>query len=282
MILKRTITALALAPILLLVVVAGEPWYSLVVVAAVVVAHIELNHLVRAMGWPVPLALQLTTGLAPQAAVLLDLGETGLAAAVTLAAVLPPVVALARHNTSSSRAGLWSFATLSALYMGWLPIHFLLLYRAHTAASQPLWQWIPSALPSGPRWILLTLLATWCSDIFAYVLGRTLGRSAVAPAISPGKTWEGTAGGAVACALVVYPLAILLGLPVAALEGATLGLAIALIGQLGDLVESSLKRAAGVKDSGFLLPGHGGLLDRIDSLLFTVVFMYYYVVWLKV
>ena len=116
-----------------------------------------------------------------------------------------------------------------------------------------------------PVWLLLAIITTWAADVGAYVFGSLWGRRKIAPRISPGKTWEGTFGGFGAAALAVLGVAALFGLgrPGAAVFAVTIGP----VAFLGDLLESWVKRRAGVKDSGTLLPGHGGMLDRIDSLL---------------
>lgn len=114
-------------------------------------------------------------------------------------------------------------------------------------------------------WLLLAIGATWAADVGAYAVGSTWGRRRIAPRLSPGKTWEGTFGGFGAAALAVLGIAALFGLgrPEAAAAAVTIGP----VAFAGDLLESWLKRRAGVKDSGTVFPGHGGMLDRIDSLI---------------
>ena len=116
-----------------------------------------------------------------------------------------------------------------------------------------------------PPWLLLAIGATWAADVGAYVVGSLGGRRRIVPRLSPGKTWEGTFGGFAAASIAVLGIAALFGLgrPAAAVAAVTIGPA----AFAGDLLESWLKRRAGVKDSGTLLPGHGGMLDRIDSLV---------------
>ncbi|GAB6157603.1 phosphatidate cytidylyltransferase [Desulfotomaculum varum] len=129
-------------------------------------------------------------------------------------------------------------------------------------------------LPGGLAWLLLILTTTWASDTFAYFVGRAMGRHKLAPLLSPKKTIEGAVGGIAGAALTAYLLAQFMpGLPVqpVVLLGALVGAA----SLLGDLFESALKRQAGVKDSGHLIPGHGGILDRFDSLLITTPLVYY-------
>jgi phosphatidate cytidylyltransferase len=153
----------------------------------------------------------------------------------------------------------WALTLAGASYLGWLSAYFIVL----------------RALPSGLNWMLLTLAAVWSCDSIAYVSGRAWGRHAFFPNVSPHKTWEGAAAGFVGGTLVVSLLGFVLGLPIVWAAG--LGMVASLATIFGDLVESLIKRQMGVKDSGGLVPGHGGMLDRIDSLLFTVVFVYYYV-----
>lgn len=116
-----------------------------------------------------------------------------------------------------------------------------------------------------PVWLLLTIISTWAADVAAYLVGSAVGRRRIAPSISPGKTLEGTIAGFVACALAVLAVAAAFGLPRAPVVIVAIGLGP--VGLAGDLLESFVKRRAGVKDSGAILPGHGGLLDRLDSLV---------------
>jgi phosphatidate cytidylyltransferase len=116
-----------------------------------------------------------------------------------------------------------------------------------------------------PVWLLLAIVPTWAADVAAYLAGARWGRRRLAPRVSPGKTWEGTLVGFAAAAIAVLGVAALFGLP--RLPSAIAAITIGPVGLAGDLAESALKRRAGVKDSGTLLPGHGGVLDRIDSLV---------------
>jgi len=129
-------------------------------------------------------------------------------------------------------------------------------------------------LPQGEWFLLFLLLVTWAADTGAYYVGRRFGKHKLAPIVSPGKTWEGAAAsGATGTLLgaIYLPLVIPgLGIPLACLIALVANAA----GQVGDLAESALKRGAGVKDSGTILPGHGGVLDRLDSTMFTIPVLY--------
>ncbi len=125
------------------------------------------------------------------------------------------------------------------------------------------------AEPDGPRRILVFVLVTIVSDIGGYAFGATLGKHPMAPALSPKKSWEGFGGSVLSC-VVTGVLAVVLLLDGAWWVGVVLGVAVACFATMGDLAESTLKRDLGIKDMGSILPGHGGLMDRLDSLVMTL------------
>jgi phosphatidate cytidylyltransferase len=120
------------------------------------------------------------------------------------------------------------------------------------------------SVPLGHELAMTVLAIVWAADVGAYTFGRWLGRVKLAPAVSPGKTWEGVTGGVLAAAAASWVAALWLGLPGGAMVG--IGIATALVSVVGDLCVSVFKRNVGLKDTGTLLPGHGGVMDRIDSL----------------
>lgn len=126
--------------------------------------------------------------------------------------------------------------------------------------------------------VLLTLFLVWASDIFAYYVGKAVGRHPLAPEISPNKTWEGSIGGVVAALVVAVGFKLTVGAFLPWLHLLGLVLICGGIGQLGDLAESQLKRATAVKDSSTILPGHGGLLDRFDAMVVAAPLVYFYLV----
>ncbi len=128
----------------------------------------------------------------------------------------------------------------------------------------------------GPRLLLFALVITWAGDTAAYFVGRAMGKHPLAPHISPKKTWEGSVGSMVGSLLVAWVFSYWIRIPLGHLVAmAVIG---NVAGQMGDLLESAYKRSAGVKDSGGLLPGHGGVLDRIDALILCIPVIWYYVV----
>jgi phosphatidate cytidylyltransferase len=128
----------------------------------------------------------------------------------------------------------------------------------------------------GPILLLFALAITWAADTTAYFVGRAIGKHPLAPHISPKKTWEGSAGGILGSLLIAYAFHPWLPIPIPHLLA--MGAAGNIAGQMGDLLESACKRSAGVKDSGHLLPGHGGILDRIDALILAIPVIWYYLV----
>ena len=153
---------------------------------------------------------------------------------------------------------------LAVLYVGVLGAHWPLLRN----------------LVDGQRWLVVAFAATFATDSGAYAVGRLIGRHQLAPALSPEKTWEGGAGGLAAGAAVAVVAVVALDLNPGAGATAAVALALPVAAIAGDLLESAIKRRAEVKDMSSLIPGHGGLLDRMDSLLLTGPLLYWLVRWL--
>jgi phosphatidate cytidylyltransferase len=166
----------------------------------------------------------------------------------------------------------WALTLAISIYLGWSMSCFLLL-RGYAMSAMRFVPGFSIYLPRSVWWLLVVLLGVWGFDSAAFFSGRYLGRHRLAPHISPGKTWEGVFGGLVlsivaALLLTVIPLGVPWYLAV------VLGVLIGAFAVLGDLAESLIKRQTHVKDSGQFMPGHGGLLDRIDSLLFAIIVVY--------
>ena len=137
--------------------------------------------------------------------------------------------------------------------------------------------WGLRLLPDGTTWVWVALFSTWGADTFAYFVGRTFGKHKFFPRLSPKKTWEGVFGGLLGGIVGGVLVSVFSALPLS--QAIVIGMIVAVLDPFGDLSISMMKRYAGVKDSSHLFPGHGGMLDRIDSVLFAVILVYYYVNW---
>ena len=180
--------------------------------------------------------------------------------------LLVPLAAALAVALQPWRAARWPglvWWAVAVLYLGALGGHWLLL----------------RGLPDGGQWVAVAFAVTFATDTGAYAVGRLIGRHRLAPLISPSKTWEGFAGGLVAGAAGAVAATALLDLDLGAGALVAIALALPLAAAAGDLLESAIKRRAEVKDMSALLPGHGGLLDRMDSLLLTGPLLYWLVRW---
>lgn len=273
--LQRILSSIVLLPIIALIVWWGEPLVSATVILIAVIALHELFGLFRSGGYqPRRSAGYLSVSMFVIAAALrarVGLDWTGLALVTSIIASLS--VELPRRNRQHELLH-WSLTLSGATYIGWTLAHFVLL-RAIEAPLNP-GGWLSFLrLEPGAAWIVFVLAITFLSDTGAYFTGRLLGQHRMAPYISPKKSWEGAIGGLVSATLTGVLLVYLLGLPIPLWIGALLGCVGSIAGQAGDLAESLIKRQVDIKDSGRIIPGHGGILDRIDSLLFTAPVLYY-------
>jgi phosphatidate cytidylyltransferase len=267
---QRTLSAAVLVPPLLVVLVLGGWWISALVALVTVLAALELFELLRAAGYPTLRILGAIVALALVVDAALPATLEGSGALIVAAGVL--LIAVASFVLPDPRDGLvtWAGTTFGALYVGLLAF---VVRLGHAAPP------VPSGAPLAPLsgeqgWILLLVLGVWAFDTGAYFAGRQFGRRRFLTHISPSKTYAGLIGGLVAVSVVVAAMLVGLGEP--PVRALVLGPLIGLAAQAGDLAESLVKRAARAKDSGSLIPGHGGVLDRIDSFLFAapVVLLY--------
>ncbi len=258
----RALSALILVPPLVVALLLGVPAIAAVLVVAAALGALEVFRLLEQAGYPsLPLfgtalavALVLEAALAPG-------GEKGLLL-VAVGMVLAGVGAFGRKDPRDGLVA-WVATVFGGVYVGLIAF---VLQVANDAPAVP-----PDAplhvVSAAQGWILLLVLGVWSFDTGAYLVGRQIGRHRFLTHISPSKTVEGVVGGLVATSAVTIGLLAALGQN--PLGGLALGPLIGLAAQAGDLAESMLKRAAGAKDSGTLIPGHGGILDRIDSFLFA-------------
>jgi phosphatidate cytidylyltransferase len=268
----RARSAAILVPPLLVALWLGGGWILLVVGAATALGAWEAFRLLTAAGHSsMPaLGIVLAVVIALGDSVKVLPGGSGLLLAA-LGVVLVGVGALTRLDP---REGIAAFATtvFGALYVGLLGFVARLASTDAFVDRNAILGW----LGAERAWILALVLVVWAYDTAAYFAGRRFGRRPFMQHISPSKTMEGVAGGVLAAVVVGAILFVAFGRPV--LAGAIFGLIVGAAAQAGDLAESMLKRAAGAKESSRLIPGHGGLLDRVDSFLFAAPVAYFYVV----
>ena len=271
---QRVLSAVIFVPIIFASIWFGNPWFSIVVAIAALLGVIEFYSMVDRRRWQ-PLAVFGTLWTlffifnayyAPKYSsdnIYILVTSALIASAVALSLVW---VLFLRSSGEKVMVG-WAASVTGIFYMGWLLSYWVLIMNSYGG------DW------NGRNWVLLALFSTFAVDTTAYFVGRAWGRHKMAPTVSPGKTWEGAAGGLVGAIVAVIALALLLDVDISYSEMVIIGVLIAVFAQLGDLAESKLKRSVGVKEASNLIPGHGGILDRLDSIVFTGVVVYYCLRW---
>jgi len=269
---QRVATALVAVPLLVVFLYLGRWWLAAVVLGLALLAGIETFRLLRQAGYPALAGLGTTIGALLVLDGALYGGGEGQGQLIVVAGVI--VVALGAFLRDDPREGLatWLTTVFGGLYVGLLG--FLPRILGADVASDP-GAPLGGILDAGRWWLVVAVLGVWSYDTGAYLAGRAIGGPRFLTSISPSKTWAGAVGGLVAATGVVA--ALLSGLGRLPAEALILGPLIAVAAQTGDLAESMLKRAAGAKDSGTLFPGHGGVLDRVDSFVFAGPVVYFYV-----
>lgn len=279
---QRLISAAVLVPVVVAVFVIGDPWLTLGIAALAALAGWETAELARKAGL---IAQPAITALVAALAVITlwaVVAATPAASAVHIAAgvfalaVAGGAAVLFAPWRNRSGAARWAASGVALAYPT------LLAFAAAIVTLNP--GATPGSLPvglaaDGRAWLLVLVLTVWALDSAAYVVGRLYPRGRFFNRISPRKTWSGALGGTAVAVVVCAVLVGWLGHDPAG--GALLGLLVAAAAQAGDLTESMLKRSAGTKDSGTLIPGHGGVLDRVDSFLFAAPAMFIALSWLQ-
>jgi phosphatidate cytidylyltransferase len=243
---KRILTASVMIPIVLYAVLGGIEWLFLLVLSAVALICFDEYSVITARREPLAYAFGLVVVFAP-------------AQWVGLAAVLFTLLLMTLAMRDAELAA--GFARTSALVLG-------VVYIFGS------WRTAIYLREMNPWWLVFGLVVSWIGDTGAYYVGRHYGRRKLAPQVSPKKTWEGAIASAVTSSLIGAVALPYLIPGVSIPKALLLALAANVAGQIGDLAESAIKRGAGVKDSGTLLPGHGGLLDRVDSSMFALPVLY--------
>jgi len=273
---QRLVSSIVMVPIVVGVFLLGMPWLALGVGVLSVIAATEAFRLLAVAGFPVKM---LPGVIAPPLAVAgMAWAEAPVGAAAALVAGVLVVAAIDAFRRPDVRDGFmaWVGTSFGAIYASLLAFVIGVVTVAPTLPPDaPLYGWFDA----GRTWLLVLVLTVWSFDTFAYLSGRTFKRGRFLSHISPNKTWSGVIGGTIAAMIVAMVLTWATGQ--SAIAGALLGLLIAVAAQAGDVAESMLKRAAGQKDSGTLIPGHGGILDRTDSFLFAAPALFAFLIALE-
>jgi phosphatidate cytidylyltransferase len=255
----RVASGVVAIPLIVLLVWTGDRWFTAAVAAILLAATLEFQSARGA--WLRPLALIAASFSAALAGAAHAGGEW--MSWFLIGAIVVPLVWVTLFSETTEALPDWLWAVGGVLYLGWLGSHLVLLRD----------------LGDGRDWVYLAVFSTFACDTSAYFVGRAIGRHQLAPTVSPGKTVEGSVAGLVCGAATVILLNYFLGLRKEAALIIPLALLLPLAAQIGDLAESKLKRSMEIKDASRLVPGHGGLMDRLDSVLLTTIVVYYYVRW---
>ena len=261
---RRILTALVGVPLLIGAIWVGFPWLTVLVAVAALLGLIEFYRIGPAHPVPIVFALgALWTAMFIAAGRLTGPWYDYSTHLVLGSGVVLALPWLIYNRNRTGVLSTWAYAVCGPIYVGFLLAHGLMLRDLEDGAD------------FGRNWLLLSLSVTFATDTGAFFTGQAIGRHPMSPSISPNKTWEGAIGGFTLAVGIALVLGILLQLSVPLWQAALMGAAIGVLAQFGDLAESRLKRAAGVKDTGNILPGHGGILDRLDSIVFTLPMVYY-------
>lgn len=271
----RSISAIGIVLISLVPAILGG-WVFAATIA--IVFSVAWSELIKLIGQSDPTGRWYGTGIiaaASMSAVIWPEGK-GLPL-ILLVLVVVPMVAFILPASSEVDISQWAVRMGSVAYLA-LPAYGAISLRETTGNADAEWlRDLVDALPgteqtsAGLGWFLFALLITWMSDTFAYLVGKTFGRRKLIPRVSPNKTVEGAAGGLAAAGITAVVVVAVFGLPMNLVVAALFGIGLGILGMIGDLFESQLKRRSGVKDSGDAIPGHGGFLDRIDALIWVLL-----------
>ena len=275
---QRVISAAVLVPVVVVLFLLGPPWLTFGIALLAALAAYETTQLVRAAGVQTSTWLPVIRRAGSNALARSGLGLVGpgaitlgwalVAPSVALLVFVAAILGMAKRDPATG-FGTWVGSIFASLYPSLLA--FAAVFIGLTPAPQDVLL-MGYHLDNGRTWLLILILTVWTLDSAAFLVGKLYGRGRFMNHISPKKTWTGAIGGTLAA--VVVCTALFAASSQSLVGGALLGLVIAIAAQAGDLAESMLKRAAGAKDSGTLIPGHGGFLDRVDSFLFAAPAMY--------
>ena len=257
---ERVLTTIIGLPIVIIAIWFGSPWFSLIIIIAALLGIREFYRLASLSNAHPFIAIGMIWALLLMAASYCPWPHT--TSAIMTIGIGFSLLWLLTKSSVSNAFNDWVWTVGGVLYIGWMATYWILLRN----------------LESGMLWTFWGLFTVFASDIGSFLIGRKQGKHPLAPVISPKKTWEGAFGGFFCSIVISIFFSLLFSLPLDWWQVGIFAACISILAQTGDLVESLLKRNTHVKDAGNLLPGHGGILDRFDSLVLNGAFIYYVII----
>jgi len=262
---KRLLASAFFIPCLILIARSGWWYYFGLIEIVIVIGLYEYYTIMSAKGLRPHRMLGMAAGALLPAALFLRGGAW--APALLTALLIAVMTAELMRGDREHAIGRIAVTVFGVLYVSWLGSHLILVRELPRALGM--------GYASGFPLVIAVFAMTWCYDTGAYTAGRLFGRHKLLPSISPGKTVEGAAGGGGLSVAGIFIAREIVDIPFTAMQAVALAVTASVVGQVGDLAESLIKRDAGIKNSSRVIPGHGGILDRFDSLLFTAPVLYY-------
>lgn len=276
---QRSLSAVGIVVVTAVPAFVGGPFFSAVVLVLGLLALREILQAIRVGGTQPFVVIAYLALLVIVGAEAFGLSFAWVAGLTVAAVLLMLAAGITRADVSRVLTD-WALTLAVVLYIALPLAHFIALRGLPGPATRAWVNQVARTLGSGQTakglaWFGLGLTVPWLTDTAAYLVGRSFGKTKLIPAISPGKTRVGSLAGIVAGTATGVAAAAIFGVPIPWYVAAGVGFALSIVGQVGDLAESLIKRSLGIKDMGTLIPGHGGILDRIDALLFALPAAYY-------
>ncbi|HXV14039.1 MAG TPA: phosphatidate cytidylyltransferase [Candidatus Krumholzibacteria bacterium] len=263
---ERVVAGVVFVPLFIIITRAGGYAFLALIDLVIVLGMLEFYAMMRAKGMHPYRGIGVASGITLSTYIFFRSGQY---ANFVFTFILIALMGLELARKDNRRAAYHVSTTIfGVIYVAYLSSHFVLLRELPNAVGVPYSQ--------GASFVFLVVAVTWASDTGAYTIGSLFGSHTLLPRVSRHKTWEGALGGVLFGAVAGWISSVSFAGYLKAWEGVVIGILSSLVGLLGDLFESMLKRDADIKDTSNLIPGHGGVLDRFDSLLFTAPLIYYF------
>jgi phosphatidate cytidylyltransferase len=274
---RRILTSIIGIPILYLIFYLGGKWFLLLFLIVILMAELELIVLLKKRGFSVQKVLIFISGVILPVAAYCGFIYFSI---VSAAFIIITLLLMLMQEQQGDALAETALSLLAIIYVGWFLSHAILLRNIGDGASaRALGEFNQGLRDSGFFFIILVVTCTFLNDTAAYYIGKWKGKKKISPNISPGKTIVGTIAGLISSIITGAVVNLLFGSPLSYSWVFILSLIVGISAIFGDLFESAIKRSAGVKDSGSILPGHGGILDRFDSLILVFPVSYYSVLY---